>query len=82
MEKQVYFVTYNRHNATTDGWAYKTELKTESLDEAKKKWHQLMSENMDTTTFDHVAVMIHDAYNRIIEHDEWDKKDEENVVSE
>lgn len=74
MDKQVFFVTYNRHNATTGGWAYKTELMTENLAEAKKKFHQLMGDNMETSTFDHVSVMIHDAYNNIIKHDEWDRE--------
>lgn len=63
----LYLVTYVRHNKETGGLAYKTELATESLAEAKKKYHALMAEYTDNPTFDFASVVITDAYtNRVM----------------
>ena len=63
----MYLVTYFRHNKTTGANAYKTELSTESLDEAKKKYHSLLGDCIDNPTFDFISVIITDSFgNRII----------------
>lgn len=67
----LFLVTYVRHNASTGGTAYKTELATNSLAEAKKKYHALLGEFIDNPTYDFACVMINDSYgNRIMA--EWD----------
>lgn len=67
----LYLVTYVRHNKETGGIVYKTEIATNNLKEAKKKYHALLGEFIDNPTFDFVCVMINDSYgNRIMA--EWD----------
>ena len=70
----MYLVTYFRHNKTTGGNAYKTELATESLDEAKKKYHALLGEYIDNTTFDFISVIITDSFGNRIMGEYWDEK--------
>ena len=67
----MYLVTYFRHNKTTGGNAYKTELATESLDEAKKKYHALLGEHIDSATFDFVSVIIIDNFGNRIMGEYW-----------
>lgn len=63
----MYLVTYVRHNAETKGTAYKTELATTSLSEAKKKYHALLADFIDNPTYDFVCVIINDSFgNRIM----------------
>ena len=63
---ELYLVTKVRHNAETGGLVYKTELATENLSEAKKKFHALC-EDFDNPTFDFVSVFITDAFgNKIV----------------
>lgn len=68
-----YFVDYKRHNATTEGWAYKTELGTTSLDEAKKKYHALLGEFVNGDTFDFVCVTLTDMFGNKIMSEYWQK---------
>lgn len=72
MEK-MYFVDYKRHNATTGQWAYKTELGTTSLDEAKKKFHALLGDWIDGDTFDFVCVVITDKFGNTLKTEYWEK---------
>lgn len=63
----MYLVSYFRHNKVSGGNAYKVELATNDLREAKKKYHALLSEYTVGDTFDFVMVMITDSYgNKII----------------
>lgn len=70
----MYFVTYYRHNASTDAWAYKVELGTKSIDEAKKKYHALMGEYIGGDTFDFVCVSITDQFGNKITSEYWQKE--------
>lgn len=67
----MYLVTYFRHNKTTGGNAYKTELATESLDKAKKKYHALLGEYIDNPSFDFVSVVITDSFGNKIDGEYW-----------
>lgn len=69
----MYFVTYYRHNASTGAWAYKTELGTTSIDEAKKKFHALMGDYIGGATFDFVTVVLEDMYGNRIMCETWQK---------
>ena len=75
MLETMYFVDYKRHNATTNAWAYKTELGTTSLGEAKKKYHALLADFTDTEPFDFVCVMITDMFGNPIESEYWQKEE-------
>lgn len=70
----MYLVTYFRHNKTTGGNAYKTELATESLDEAKKKYHALLGEFIDNPTYDFASVAITDSFGNKIDSEYWEEK--------
>lgn len=63
----MYLVTIFRHNKVSGGNYYKTELATNDLREAKKKYHTLLSENTVGDTFDFVMVMVADSYGNKIE---------------
>lgn len=69
----MYFVDYKRHNASTNAWAYKTELGTIDFDEAKKKYHALLAEYVDSDTFDFVCVSLTDMYGNTIKSEYWQK---------
>lgn len=69
-----YFVDYKRHNASTDAWAYKIELGTTNLDEAKKKFHALMGEYIGGDTFDFVCVSLTDMFGNVIKSEFWQKE--------
>ena len=70
----MYLVTYFRHNKTTGGNAYKTELATESLDEAKKKYHTLLGEYINSDTFDFASIVITDNFGNRIEGEYWEEE--------
>lgn len=72
----MYFVDYKRHNASSDAWAYKTELGTKSIDEAKKKFHALMGEYIGGDTFDFVCVTLSDMFGNVIASEYWEKATE------
>lgn len=63
----MYLVTIFRHNKISGGNYYKTELATNDLREAKKKYHTLLAENTVGETFDFVMVMVTDSYGNKIE---------------
>lgn len=67
----MYLVTYFRHNKSTGGNSYKTELATESLDEAKKKYHALLGEYIVNDTYDFASVVITDNFGNKIEGEYW-----------
>ena len=69
----MYFVDYKRHNATSNAWAYKTELGTTSIDEAKKKYHALLGDFVGGDTFDFVQVTLSDMYGNKIMSEFWQK---------
>lgn len=72
----MYFVDYKRHNATTGGWAYKTELGTKSLSEAKKKYHALLAEYEGGETFDFVSVTLSDMRGNKIMSEYWPEEND------
>lgn len=72
----MYFVDYKRHNKTSNAWAYKTELGTTSIDEAKKKFHALMGEYIGGDTFDFVTVSLTDMFGNVIMCESWKKAEQ------
>ena len=64
---------YKRHNASTNAWAYKTELGTTNEDEAEKKYHALLAEYIGSETFDFVCVTFSDMFGNKIESKCWQK---------
>jgi len=76
MEKTMenrYFVDYKLHNATNDGWAYKTTTSTTDLNVAKKDYHGQLNQYIGGTTFDFVQVTLSDMYGNVIMHEFWQK---------
>ena len=69
----MYFVDYKRHNASSNAWAYKTELGTINLDEAKKKYHALLAEYVDSDSFDFVCVSLTDMFGNVLKSEYWEK---------
>ena len=67
-----FFVDYKRHNKLTDGWAYKTEMSTESLEEAITKFHSLCSQYRDPNTFDYLCVSVTDLFGNVIKNEVWE----------
>lgn len=84
--KMMYLVTYYRHNKTTGGNAYKTELATEDLTEAKEKYYELQSQYYHKETFDFASVVITDMYGNKIMGDYYDgtsvEPQPQNVIAE
>lgn len=73
---EIYTVAYLRHNKSTGGLAYKSELATSDRDEAKEKYYKLQGEYFRNPTFDFVEVYIIDGYGNVVLHDTWDEKKE------
>ena len=69
----MYLVSYFRHNASTGGVAYKTELATTSLDAAKEKFHALCGEYFNKETFDFASVAVTDNLQNVIMKDYYQK---------
>lgn len=67
----MYLVSYFRHNKTTGGNAYKTELATTDLAEAKKKYYALLGEFIENPTYDFASVRLDDMYGNKIMSDYW-----------
>ena len=66
-----YFVSYKRHNKTTDAWAYKYEFSSEDLNECVKKFHAVCTENMDSNTFDYLCVELTDINANVLKSEIW-----------
>lgn len=73
----MYLVSYFRHNKETGGNAYKTELATKKLSEAKKKYHTLLAEYTDNPTFDFASVSITDCFGNSIQNEFWQEENPE-----
>lgn len=69
--KPVYFVSWYLHNKENDGWAYKVVNKYDTLDAAKKQYHDELSNYIDSAVYDSVAVMLTDSYSNVIMHEYW-----------
>lgn len=67
----MYLVSYFRHNKSTGGNAYKVELATTDISEAKKKYHALLGEYIANSTYDYAMVEIHDSFGNPIMHEYW-----------
>lgn len=71
---ELYLVTYVRHNALTNGLAYKVEKATPDINEAKQKYHALCAEFFYKPEFDAVSVFITDFFGNRIDSD-WQKSE-------
>ena len=75
----LYLVTYVRHNKKTGGVAYKTEIATPDLAEARNKYHALFAEYAKKESdFDFVSVILTDSFGNRLDGEYW----EENVEAE
>ena len=70
----MYLVSYFRHNKTTGGNAYKTELATNDRAEALKKYHALLGEFIANPAYDFVSVSIADSFGNPIQHEFWEEE--------
>lgn len=78
--KNRFFVDFKVHNKENDGWAYKTELNTDDKAKAVKKFHEVCTQYINTAQFDHVLVVLSDAYGNALETEVWDEEKEEEVA--
>lgn len=67
----VYFVSYFLHNKENDGWAYKVINKYTKLDTAKKAYHNELSNYIDSTVYDSVAVILTDSFGNRVMGEYW-----------
>lgn len=70
--ENTYFVSYKLFNAQTDGWAYKFELKTNDIDAAKRKYHELLATYIGKAPYAHVSIALTDGDDNILYHESWD----------
>lgn len=75
-----FFVDFKVHNKENDGWAYKTELNTDDMSKAVKKFHEVCSQYIGGAVFDHVLVILSDASGNNIKTEVWDMPKEEEVA--
>lgn len=75
-----FFVDFKVHNRENGGWAYKTELNTDDINKATKKFHEVCTQYIGTNPFDHVLVVLSDAYGNSLETEVWDEEKEEEVA--
>lgn len=64
-------VAYYRHNKTTGGDAYKVDFASESIDEAKKKYHALLGEFIANASYDFAMVSLVDSFGNMIMSEYW-----------
>lgn len=75
-----FFVDYKLHNKKNDGWAYKTTKSTENYDEALKEFHNQCSTYIGGTDFDHVLVVLTDAFGNVLKIETWEMPQDEQIV--
>lgn len=66
-----YFVSYYRHNVSTGSWAYLMIGRYETLTEATKAFHAQLGNDIGSTTFDSVTVIIVDDLGNLIMSENW-----------
>ena len=67
-----YFVDYKLYNATSDAWAYKTELKTTDYNAAVRKLGQLTNEYYSKAPYAFGTLTLSDMYGNVLEKKNWD----------
>ena len=72
--ENTYFVTYKLFNGETNGWAYKFELKTNDLEQAKRKYHELLSTYIDKYPYTHISIALTDAFDNVLMKEYWQKE--------
>lgn len=75
METRIkYHVFGELHNADNDGFAYLGEKDHfDSLDDAKKKYHNYLSTYINTNPFDRVMFMVIDSFGNVFDKEVWTK---------
>lgn len=68
-----YLVEICQHNGDTDKWNYKQTLFFESLDEAKKAYHNQLGTYIGYGALDHVSVILWDSYGNKLMSEYWHK---------
>lgn len=71
--EMTYFVTDYLFNGDNKGWSYKIELKTNDLETAKRKYHELLAMYIGKAPFTHVCVVLEDMYGNQLYRENWDK---------
>lgn len=66
-----FFVSYKRHNKTTDGWAYKFEFSSENYNECLKKFHAMCGDDIASATFDFLCVELSDVNGNVLKKEVW-----------
>jgi len=77
-----YFVDYKLHNSENDGWAFKTEAHSANYDDMLKKFYAICNQYINTNPFDHVVVILSDAFGNQLKKEVWTKVVEPEVVEE
>lgn len=67
----MFFVSWYLHNKDNDGWAYKVENKYKDLDSAKKAYHTLLGNYVNSAVYDSVAVILTDSLGNTIQSECW-----------
>lgn len=66
-----YFVDYKLYNGDSQGWAYKTELKTTNADEAIRKYGELIETYYRNAPFTFGCIIVSDMFGNQIEKKTW-----------
>lgn len=66
-----FFVDYKLHNKESDAWAFKTVKHTADYDDAMKAYHSECATYIGSTTFDHVCVVLCDAFGNVLMKQIW-----------
>lgn len=67
-----YFVDWCSHNKESDAWNYKQTKMFDSIDTAKKEFHNILATYIEYGKLDFVTAVLYDCYGRMVMSECWD----------
>lgn len=67
MMEMTYFCDYKLYNGTSEGWAYKTELKTTDKDAAVRKYGEMINQYYGKDPYVFGLVEMTDMYGNVVD---------------
>lgn len=74
MMDMTYFVDYKLYNSDSEGWAYKTDLKTNDKDAAVRKYGSLVNDYYGKAPYAFGLITMTDLYGNVVDNNQkfWD----------
>ena len=80
--ERTYFCDYKLYNGESQGWAYKTELKTTDKDTAVRKYGEMINQFYAKAPYTFGLISMTDNYGNVIDNNQkfWDNTEPEEAT--